>query len=118
MQKRLAMSDLFMIPLAPAVLDRVDLLALNGPDYITNDCRPRHKRRTDFGVAFSADQQNAVKGDGLFFGRFPVDANDIASGDLMLPAAVVDNCVHLSETPRKKPEGELWVSRGGCQVSC
>ena len=49
-----------MISLAPAILDDVDLFALNVPHHVGNDAGAGNDGGTDLGVAFAADEQDAI----------------------------------------------------------
>jgi hypothetical protein len=93
-QLRLAVADLLVIPLAPAVFDGVDLLPFDDPDDIPDDRRARDRWNPDAGISFTADQEHAVKRDIFVFGCLPVDANDIAGCYLVLPSTVINDRVH------------------------
>src|SRR5581483_10098950 len=94
-QLRLTMADLLVIALAALVLDGVDLGPADGADDVGGDARPADQRRADLGLAFAGDEQHAVEGQVLGVAGLAVDANHIAAGHLVLPAAFFNDRVHL-----------------------
>src|ERR1700722_4783096 len=88
------MPDLLMKSLAPAILDRIDLLPFDRPNDVADNSRPRYQRRANLRVPFTADKQYAIKRNGLLFSGLAIVFNQIPRRHLMLPPAVIDNRVH------------------------
>src|SRR5881275_2867234 len=91
----LAVADLAVVAFAAAVLDGVDLGALDGAEDLGGHGGAGDDGRAELGLAFAGDQQHLVEGDGLVaLGDGAVDAYSVAGGDFELGAAVFNDRVH------------------------
>jgi len=91
----LAVALFFVIALAAFVFEDVDFGALHGADDVSGDGGAGDGGEADLGLAFAADEEDAVEGDGLFVADdFAIDVKDIAAGDFVLVAGRFDNRVH------------------------
>jgi hypothetical protein len=109
----LAVADVLVITFSPLVFNDIDFGAFNIAEDQAGDRRIGNQGRADFGIAFAADEQNVVEGDVLLLGQRtqgPVDANDIAAGDLKLFTALRNNRVH-EQTPKQNPNRKIFDFR-------
>src|SRR5207245_10185420 len=82
----LPVSDLLVEPLTPLVLHGVDLVALDGPEYVGRDGGTGDERLPDLrAVSGPADEQHSVEGDVLrVVVDRAVDADAVAGRDFEL----------------------------------